>query len=75
MVKEESHILFIRLNTLFIVVISTVFFGSFMTLFDKLLGISVEKQSHNAQVFRRFREVSIGSLDELLIPENALSFE
>lgn len=65
----------IRQNTLLIVVISTVVFGSMMTLFAKLLGISVEKQSVDDQVFKRFRQVSVTSLDEILAPENRLSFD
>ena len=35
----------IRENTLLVVVFSTVVFGSLMTLFAKLLGIKVEKQT------------------------------
>ena len=58
-----------------IVVITTVIFGSLMTSFAKLLGIKTEKQTMDKQVFKRFREVSVTSLDELLIPENRLSFE
>lgn len=65
----------IRENTLLVVVFSTVVFGSLMTLFAKLLGIKVEKQTYDAQVFNRFRDMSVASLDELLIPENRLSFE
>jgi hypothetical protein len=47
-----------------------------MAVFAKILGISVEKQSMEDQVFKRFQQdVSIASLDELLIPENRLSFD
>lgn len=59
-----------------LVVLTTVCFGSFMAVFAKILGISVEKQSMEDQVFKRFQQdVSIASLDELLIPENRLSFD
>lgn len=74
-VKEPSHVGVIRQNTLMIVVITTVAFGSLMTLFARLLGISVEKSPFDEQVFKRFREVSVASLDELLIPENRLSVD
>lgn len=75
MLSHERDLYVIRENTLLIVVFSTVVFGSMMPLFAKLLGIKVEKQSIDTQVFNRFRNLSIASLDELLIEENKLSFE
>jgi NhaP-type Na+/H+ or K+/H+ antiporter len=75
MLKHDNDLYIIRENTLLIVVFSTVVFGSMMPLFAKLLGIKVEKQSIDTQVFNRFRNLSIASLDELLIDENKLSFE
>ncbi len=66
-VSKQVHI--IRQNTLMIVLITTIIFGSLMSLFAKILGISVEKESADVQVFRRFKKSdSVASLDELLIP-------
>ena len=43
LVSDSRHLAVIRQNTLMLVVLTTVFFGSFMAVFAKILGISVEK--------------------------------
>ncbi len=42
-IKDSSHLAVVRQNTLSIVVFSTVVFGSMMTTFARMLGITVEK--------------------------------
>lgn len=46
-----------------------------MSMFAKLLGISVEKESHNKRVLKRFRNLSVETYDEKLMVENLLSLE
>ena len=65
----------IRQNTLMIVLISTLLFGSLMSVFAKILGISIEKESSNKKIFKRFRHQSVETLDEILLPQNQLSLE
>ncbi|CDW89237.1 sodium hydrogen exchanger [Stylonychia lemnae] len=65
----------IRQNTLMIVLISTLFFGSLMSVFAKLLGISVEKENQNKKILKRFRNPSVETFDDKLMHENLLSLE
>ena len=44
-IRDTSHLAVVRQNTLMIVVFSTVVFGSMMTTFARILGITVEKQT------------------------------
>lgn len=53
-----------------IVLISTLLFGSLMSVFAKILGISIEKESSNKKIFKRFRHQSVETLDEILLPQN-----